>query len=152
MRWRVAALIAVFGIAGIPGISGAAEAVGLPTVHVSVTPASGSSTTHFRVSFNAAQATGAIGGGNIYRITASRSGSAGGKCVSSTAAVAPPALAGATVRVTLAPTAHKRWCVGTFRGEVLSVAFPPCAVGQACVTVVTPVRVVGKFTFHVTRG
>ena len=152
MRWRVATLIALLGIAAIPGISGAAEPIVSPSLHVSVKPASGSSTTHFRISFMAPQVTGAVGGGNIYRITASDPHSGGGKCLSSTSAVTPPTLAGATVRVTLAPPAHKRWCAGTFRGQVWSVLFAPCPVGQACPAILPQPRMVGKFTFRVRRG
>ena len=151
MRWRAAAVIALFGIAVIPGTSGAAQPVGTLSLHVSVKPASGSSTTHFRISFKAAQTTGVIGDGrNVYRITAIDTGHGG--CVSSTSVVAPPTPAGATVRVTLAPTAHKRWCAGTFRGEVWNVLIRPCPTGTACPALVPLPRMVGKFTFRVSRG
>jgi hypothetical protein len=63
-----------------------------------------------------------------------------------------PTLAGATVRVTLAPAAHKPWCAGTFRGQVWSVLFAPCPVGQACPAILPQTRMVGKFTFRVRRG
>jgi hypothetical protein len=152
MRWRAAAVIALFGIAAIPGISAAAVPVGSPTVHVSVKPASGSPTTHFRVSFKAPQASGAVGGGNAYRITASLTDSGAGKCVSSTSAVASPTLAGATVHATLSPTAHRRWCAGTFHGQVWSILLAPCPVGKACPAILPLARMVGKFTFRVVRG
>jgi hypothetical protein len=42
-------VIALFGMAAIPGTSGAVQPFGSPSLHVSVRPASGSSTTHFRV-------------------------------------------------------------------------------------------------------
>ena len=116
MRWRAAAVIALCGITVIPGTSGAAQPIGPTSLHVSVSPASGSSRTHFRVSFKAAQTTGVVGDGRgLYRITAGDS--VCGMCLSSTSSVAPPTPAGATVRVTLAPAAHKRWCAGTFRGQ-----------------------------------
>jgi len=140
------------GDRGDSGNLGRRRADRLACLHVSVKPASGSSTTHFRISFTAPQATGAVGGGNIYRITASDPRSGGGKCMSSTSAVAPPTLAGATVRVTLAPPAHKPWCAGTFRGQVWSVLFPPCPVGKACPAILPQPRMVGKFTFQVRRG
>ncbi len=145
-------MIAVLGIAAIPAASDAAEPIGAPTVHVSVKPASGPPVTHFRISFTAVQATGAVGGGNIYRITASDPSAGGGKCVASTSAVAPPTLTGATVHVTLAPAAHKRWCAGTFRGQVWSVLLPPCPLGQACPAILPLPRMVGRFTFRVVRG
>ena len=151
MRWRAAAVIALLGIAVIPGTSGAAQPIGPPSLHVSVKPASGSSTTRFRVSFKAAHTTGVIGeGGDIYRITASDTGHGG--CVSSTSAVAPPTPAGATVRVTLTPTGHKGWCAGTFRGQVWDVLIPACPPGKACPAILPLPRMVGKFTFRVRRG
>ena len=63
MRWRVAALIALFGVAVIPGVADAARPRATTTVHVSVRPGSGSPATHFVISFTAVQATGAVGGG-----------------------------------------------------------------------------------------
>jgi hypothetical protein len=145
-------LIAVFGIAAVPGISAGAETSSALSLHVSVTPASGSPTTHFRVSFTAVQATGAVGGGNVYRITTSDPHPGGGKCVSSTSAVVPPTTAGATAHVTLAPAPHGRWCTGTFRGQVWSVLLPPCPVGKACPAILPLPRMVGKFTYRVARG
>jgi hypothetical protein len=121
------------------------------SVHVSVWPASGSSTTHFRVSFKTLQATGVIGGRHdLYRLTASDAGR--GNCVSSTYAIAPPTPAGATVHVTLAPTAHERWCAGTFRGQVWNVVIPPCPVGRACPAILPLPQMVGRFTFRVRPG
>jgi len=151
MRWRAAVLIALFGIAVIPGISGAAQPIGPPSLDVSVKPASGSSTTHFRVSFKAAQTTGAIGDGHdTYRLTASDVHR--GKCVSSASAVAPPTTAGATVHVTLAPAVHKAWCAGVFRGQVWNVLTVPCPTGKACPAILPLPRLVGKFTFRVGHG
>ena len=145
-------MIALLGIAAIPGMSAAAVPIVSPTVHVSVKPASGSPTTHFRVSFKAPQATGAVGGGNVYRIIASVADSGAGKCMSRTTMVASPTLAGATVHVTLSPTAHRRWCTGTFHGQVWSVLLAPCPVGKACPAILPLARMVGRFTYRVTRG
>jgi hypothetical protein len=150
MRWRVAAVIALFGVAVIPGVSDAAQPRAANMVRVSVRPGSGSPATHFVISFTAVQATGAVGGGNIYRITASTSRRGG--CASSTSAVAPPTRTGATVRATLAPTARRHWCTGTFRGQVWSVLQPPCPVGKACPAIVPLPRIVGTFSFRVRRG
>ncbi|HUB04402.1 MAG TPA: hypothetical protein VMA76_05000 [Solirubrobacteraceae bacterium] len=152
MRWRVAALIALFGVAVTPGVTDAVQprAASTSMVHVSVRPGTGSPATHFVISFTAVQATGAVGGGNIYRVTASTSGR--GRCVSSTSAVAPPTLTGATVRVTLAPTARRHWCVGRFGGQVWSVLHPPCPLGKACPAIVPLPRMVGTFSFRVRRG
>jgi hypothetical protein len=152
MRWRVAALIAVLGVAAIPGSSGAAQPVGAPAVHVSVKSVSASPTTHFRISFTAVQAAGALGGGNVYRITASGRSAGAGKCVARTAVVAPATLTGAIVRATLAPAGHKRWRLGAFRGQVWSLLLPPCPAGHACPAILPPSRMVGRFVFRVLHG
>jgi hypothetical protein len=148
MRWRAGAVLAVIGIAAIPGVSDALVPSGKP-VKVSVKPASGSPTTHFEVSFRAAQTTGIVGGtSDTYRVTASDSARAG--CQGSIAAVAPPTHAGATVRVKLAPKAHGRWCAGTFHGQLWNIVFPRCPAGKACPAIAFPPQMVGKFSFRVT--
>ena len=143
-------MIALFGVMMIPAVSDAVQPRVASMVRVSVRPPSGSPATHFLVGFTAVQATGAIGGGNIYRITANTS--ARGRCVSSTSAVAPPTLTGDTVRVTLAPPARRHWCAGTFGGQVWSVLHPPCPLGKACPEIVPLPRMVGTFSFRVRRG
>src|ERR1700733_6512787 len=62
MRWRGAALIALFGVAVIPGCADAARPRVTTMVRVSVRPGSGSPTTPFVISFTAVQAKGAVGG------------------------------------------------------------------------------------------
>jgi hypothetical protein len=144
-------VLAVIGIAAIPGVADALEPSGTGTVHVSIKPPSGSPTTHFAVSFKAAQDTGIIGDtGATYRVTASTTPQAG--CQASIAAVAPPTQAGAMVRVKLAPNAHTRWCAGTFHGQVWQSVFPRCPVGKACPALVFPPLKVGTFSFRVTRS
>jgi len=151
MRVRAAVLIALFGIAAIPAVADAIQPLGQPTLKVSVKPRSGSGSTHFVISFQAAETTGTIGSGHgLYRVTASVRGK--GKCQASTSAVAPPSQAGATVHVTLAPTRSRRWCAGTFRGQVWNVLVEPCPVGKACPAILPLPRMVGKFTFIVKRG
>ena len=144
-------MLAVIGIAAIPGVSDALVPLGASSVHVSVKPASGSPTTHFAVSFKAGQNTG-IGGatGDRYRVTASDTARAG--CQASITTMAPPTHAGATVKVTLAPRARTRWCAGTFHGEVWKLLYPPCPIDKACPAIAFPPLMVGKFSFRVTRG
>src|SRR5580704_7248538 len=78
MRWRAGAVLAVIGIAAIPGVSSALEPAGAASLHVSVKPASGSPSSHFVVTFRAAGNTGIIGGtGVLYRVTASDTPRAG---------------------------------------------------------------------------
>ncbi len=151
MSWRAAALLALLGIAAIPTVAEAIEPFGLPTVHVSVKPGSGSPRSRFVVSFKAEIGTGTIGSGQgIYRIAASVK--ARGKCQSSVSAVAPPSATGATVRVRLAPTGGRRWCSGTFRGEVWNTLIEPCPIGKACPAILPLPQIVGRFTFRVNRG
>jgi hypothetical protein len=149
MRWRVAALIALSGMAAVPAASGAQPGAHAATLSVSVKPRTGSARTHFAVSFRAARTTGPKAH-NTYRITAGVQ--AQGRCRSGVAVDAPPTAAGSIVRVVLSPGQSAGWCAGTFRGQVWDVISVPCPVGKACPTFVPAPRMVGKFTFRVVRG
>jgi hypothetical protein len=144
-------VLAMIGIAAIPGVAGALVPSGTGSVHVSIRPASGSPTTHFAVSFKAALSTGIIGDtGATYRVTASATAHAG--CQASIAVVGPPTHVGAMVRVKLTPNAHTRWCAGTFHGQVWKSVFPRCPAGRACPALVFPPLKVGTFSFRVTHS
>ena len=151
MRARAAVLMALVGIALIPGISGAAEpTAATSSLHVTVTPASGSRLTHFKISFKTIHATGVVGvERDFYRITVGDPGHSG--CQASASAVAPATPAGAVVQVTLAPGAHRSWCAGTFRGQVWNVLITPCPVAKACPAILPLPQMVGTFTFRVRR-
>jgi hypothetical protein len=149
MRRRVAALIALAGIVVAPASSGAVGHGHVTALRVAVKPRVGSERTHFAVSFRAALTTGRFAH-NLYRITAG--GSARGGCQAGIATVAPATRAGSMVRVVLAPGPSRRWCRGTFRGQVWDVIVERCAVGKACPAIEPLPQVVGKFTFRVTRG
>jgi len=149
MRRRVLALIVLAGIAAIPAASDAAQPGHVAALTISVKPRAGSARTHFAVGFQAAHATGRFSH-NRYRITAGDRGHGG--CQSDATAVAPSTEAGATVRVVLAPSGSKRWCAGLFRGQVWDVITIVCPVGKACPAIEPLPRMVGKFTFRVTRG
>ena len=150
MRWRVAAALALAGIAGIPAVSGASPTDRAATVSVSVNPKAGSPRTHFAVSFRAAQATGRVAH-QYYRVVA-RVRKHGG-CLASVSATVPPTKAGAMVHVVLSPSEPARWCPGTFRGQLWVVISEACLPGQACPAAILPLpRLVGTFTFRVTRG
>jgi hypothetical protein len=151
MRVRVAVLVALAGIAAIPGVSDAIQPIGQPSLKVSVKPRSGSRATHFVISFKAAVTTSRVGPiRDRYRITASVKRR--GKCQATTSMVAPPSRAGATVHVTLAPSRARGWCTGTFRGQVWNELVEPCPEGKACPAIVPLPRIVGTFSFHVRRG
>ena len=144
-------MLAVIGIAAIPGVSDAVAPAASAGLHVSVKPASGSPSSHFVVTFRAAGNTGIIGDtGDTYRVTASATAHPG--CQASVATVVPPTHAGATVHVKLAPKAHSRWCTGTFHGQVWNQVFPRCPAGKACPALVFPPLMVGKFSFRVTHS
>ncbi len=149
MRWRVAALIAVIGMAAVPALSDAVQLGGRATVRVSVKPGTGSGRTRFGVSFRAAVST-VPGLHNVYRVTAGNGTRSG--CQSDVAVMAPSTKAGSTVHVVLAPSSSKRWCAGTFHGVVWDVLIERCPVGKACPAIEPLPAMVGKFTFRVTRG
>jgi hypothetical protein len=149
MRWRVAALIAMLGIAAIPAVSAAAEPGHASTLKVAVKPAAGSPRTHFAVSFRAALTTWRAFH-NVYRITAAVPGPGG--CQSDAVAAVPPTKAGSTVRVVLSPSRATGWCAGTFRGQVWDVIGESCPVGKVCPALPPAPQMVGRFTFRVTRS
>ena len=149
MRWRVAALLALSGMMAIPAVSVGAQPRGSGAVKVSVKPGTGSARTHFAVSFRAAVSTGRSFH-NLYRVTASQTARAG--CQSAVGIAAAPTRAGSTVRLVLAPSGSKRWCTGTFHGQVWDVITSGCPLREACSALEPRPHQVGKFTFRVTSG
>jgi hypothetical protein len=152
MRWRVAASIAVLGIAGIPAVSDAAQASTGSALRVAVKPHTGSTKAHFAVSFRAGVRTG-LSGSLIrsYRITAATAKRTG--CRWSVSTTAPTAAQGATVRVTLWPGSRSAWCAGSYRGQVWLYQSVRCGPPvDACPQIAIRPQVVGTFTFRVTRG
>ena len=149
MRWRVAALLALGGMVAIPAASHGAQPRASGAVSVSVKPRTGSARTHFTVSFRAAVSTGRSFH-NLYRVTAGNGNHAG--CQSAAGTAAAPSRAGSTVRVVLAPSGSKRWCTGTFHGQVWDVITVACPPREACPAIEPLPHQVGKFTFRVTSG
>ncbi|MBV9805391.1 MAG: hypothetical protein JO130_19490 [Solirubrobacterales bacterium] len=149
MRWRVAALMALSGMAAAPAGSDAMAPAQAAMLSVSVAPHAGTATSHFTVRFRAAVTTGRSAR-HEYRITAS-SGTRSG-CQSNAAVVPAATKAGATVHGVLKPGEPGGWCLGTFRGQVWDVVTQPCPIGEACPAVEPLPHLVGRFTFHVTRG
>jgi hypothetical protein len=151
MRRRYAAWIALVAFAGVPAVADAAQPGGTATatLHVSVTPRTGSAHTRFAVSFRAAATTGPTSAGRrTYSVTAR--GPRSGGCQWTATVAAPPSKAGSDVRVTLSPNRSSGWCAGTFHGTVWDVITLNCR--DACPASVQPSIVIGKFTFSVTRG
>jgi hypothetical protein len=65
---------------------------------------------------------------------------------------AAPTRAGSTVRVVLAPSGSRRWCAGTFHGQVWDVITVACPPREACSALEPLPHQVGKFSFRVTSG
>jgi hypothetical protein len=111
---RLAAL--VLACAGITATAAAAQTVG---VHPTVKPATGKSRTRFVVTFRAPQSTFLIGMTRVRYLVAASHRTHAKTCVSSASAPVDEAVAGAIVRVELAPRgAGSRWCRGKFRGKI----------------------------------
>jgi hypothetical protein len=85
-----------------------------------------------------------------YRVNAAVKGHGG--CQASTASTVRPTTAGSTARVVLSPSRSAGWCAGTFRGQVWDVITIVCPVGRACPDIVPAPRMIGTFTFRVTRS
>jgi hypothetical protein len=149
MRWRIAALLALSGMVVVPTLSQGALLPGAGTVNPSVKPRTGSDRTHFAVSFRAPASSG-LGVHHLYRVTADDGKHTG--CQSAVAVSAGSARAGSMVRVSLAPSGTKRWCAGTFRGQVWDVITPVCPPLRACPAIEPAPHQVGKFSFRVTLG
>ena len=160
MRRRVAASIAVLGIAATAAVSQAAAGDAPPTaraastMHPAVSPRTGSTRAHFVVSFHTGVSTERSGTlVRSYRVSASAGKRSG--CVWSGAATAPAAAQGALVRVTLVPGGHSAWCAETYQGQVVlsqTVRCGPPSAQVACPAIEVRPEVVGRFSFRVTRG
>ena len=159
MRWRVAASIAVLGIAATAAVSQVAAGDAPPTAHPAtmhpvVSPRSGSTKTHFVVSFRAGVSTGRSGTlVRSYSVSATAGKRAG--CRWTGSATAPAAARGALVRVTLTPGTRSAWCAESYQGEVVlsqTVRCGPPTAQIACPQIEIRPLVVGTFSFRVTRG
>jgi len=146
MRWRVAVALVALGAAVVPALSVAARRGRAASGGVKVTPAGGSGTTRFVVSFRAPDAAGPYGGSERrYSVTASAPQGRG--CDSSGAGSVGSARQGQLVHVKLAPGDH--WCRGTYQGSVDELMTPLCLPVRVCPQYVAVVRRVGRFTFKV---
>jgi hypothetical protein len=153
MRWRLAAAIAILGIAAVPAVSDATQAHPAAAMHVAVKPGTGSPRSHFAVSFRAGVQTGVGSLIRSYRVTAGAAKRSG--CQSSAGDTAPAAAQGAMVHVTLSPGKRSSWCTGTYKGQVTlyqSVRCGPPLAHIACPQIVIRPQVVGTFSFRVKRG
>jgi hypothetical protein len=153
MRRCVLILVAgMLAVAAIPAAGAVLPGPGTST-KVSVTPGAGSPRTTFRFRFRTPDMTG-IGAGWSRVNTLSVGGPTRAGCVADGTTTLPRSAAGAMVGVSMNP-AHLggRWCVGTFRGEIIEsqrIICDPKPV-YACPQLVIAPQVIARFTFRVTR-
>ena len=149
MARKGAVLLVVAGLAAIPALASATGPKRHRKPTVSVTPASGSPSTSFVVSFVAPDTTGRLG--TIERrYGVGLTGPARSRCGSSTSMTLPPSARGARVHATLDPSKLAgRWCLGAFHGIVRELQSPVCPPGALCPLYLAVVRTVGRFSFRV---
>jgi hypothetical protein len=141
--------VAGFGLLMAAAIVLSLSGVGVAKTRVSLTPASGSSTTRFVVHFRSPDRTGRIGTlrrSYVLRVT----GPKARRCVSAVSVTLRPVVKGHRVTVTLNP---KRlggvWCVGRFRGRITELQRPVCSPHLACPQFIIVLRTVARFSFRV---
>ena len=122
------------------------------TVHVH--PSTGGPRTAFTVSVRIPAQTGTFG---QFRRSDSltATGPSGRGCVASAETALPPAAAGSTVQVRVAP-GHRpaRWCTGTFHGVITESQTIRCGGPPqiACPMIMIRPETIGRFRFGVRRG
>jgi hypothetical protein len=117
-----------------------------------VTPATGSSSSSFVVSFRAPERTGRYGSSQRhYLLTASAPVSApAGGCITTLNIRVPDASAGANVRVRLAPRKlGGHWCTGTYHGRIQDIQSAACPRARPCPTYALVRGTVGRFALKV---
>jgi hypothetical protein len=147
---RIALLVAALAIANVPAL--AARTHHARRLAITVSPAAGSSSATFAVSFRTRDAASAATG-RYYTVDAtgpaggsSACGASGERSVTSTRAHAR-----VTVMLSAAGSAH-HWCSGTYRGTVEELQRPVCAAGTPCPQYIILLRRLGRFSFRVQAG
>jgi hypothetical protein len=125
-----------------------------PLAHpkVTVAPTTGGRHSRFVIRFRAPEATGRIASiERHYQVIAT--GPPRAHCLSSPSVQVPATKKGARARVVLNPSRLGGvWCLGRYRGGVREIQTAACPPGELCPAyVILLPRVVGKFTFRVTR-
>jgi hypothetical protein len=117
-------------------------------VRVDVTPAVGSPSTAFTISYVAPARTGVVGTLRLRdEVTATNPATASG-CDASLLQPAPDAQRGRHMRVVLRPAAGRTWCTGRFKGKLLALQTPVCPPRSLCPQW-QRLRVLGTFSFAV---
>jgi hypothetical protein len=120
--WVVLAVIAAVVASAVPAFAQS-------TPRASVSPQHGTKKSHFGVAFRAPRTVGPGSTASGYTISANGP-TLKGRCEATAAASVTSAQAGQMVRVTLKPSAGKKWCVGKFKGVVSEVIRPTCGCPQ----------------------
>src|SRR2546423_367494 len=105
--WLVLAVLALVSLGAVPALAQS-------STHIKVSPKDGGKKAKFGVRFQAPASTSTT---SQYVISATGPTNKRG-CVSSTSQTVFSAAQGDMVHVTLKPGSGKRWCYGTFQGEV----------------------------------
>jgi hypothetical protein len=118
------------------------------SLNLRITPATGTPTTRFAVSFTVPARSGHIGFlQRTYEVSASAVDQTQG-CDGTALVGVPDTRAHARVTVLLSPI--HGWCAGSFRGRVLEIEGPWCPPGaKACPKFASRVRAIGRFGFSV---
>ena len=112
---------------------------------ITVTPAAGSRTTRFTVSFTSPGTTGIVGTMRLRDELTARSRSVSGGCRSGVSRALPTLRRGQQLHITLAGPG---WCTGTFSGKLIQLQSIVCPPRSFCPAYVR-IRTLGTFSFTV---
>jgi hypothetical protein len=136
--------------------SGVAVAHGKGSVRpagVRVSPAAGSPSTSFSVSFRAPERTGRYGSTERQYVVTATAATASAGCVPSMSTRVGAARAGERVRVLLEPgKLGGSWCAGRYHGKVQEIQTAVCPRGKVCPSGVVVRATLGRFALRVTPG
>lgn len=129
-------------------VLGAASAEAADGIRPHVSPASGSPSTTFTVSFVAPARTGVTGSTRLVDEVTVSNPATPSRCAASVTRVAPVARRGELVHVALRPAAGMGWCAGGVTGKVLELQTAVCPPRSLC-PMYERLRALGTFTFSV---
>ena len=138
MRVRALLLLGLVLIVTVPALARS---------QISVSPTSGSRTTHFTVRFRAPARTGVVGQRDLRYVVDARGPAVTG-CDATPSVTVKRTSKGQSVKAALVPNGLG-WCAGNYSGEIEELAYPVCSPGQICPAYVSTVRSVGSFRFRV---